>query len=494
MKFIHPSSANCNCVYTNKAALLFGCGLFTVLALLGAGCASQQIHVTTDPTGAPITVSNAKGKDVFTATAPFDLNVSFSRSNPNYTFNVTPPANLGDQYLGQITNITQDAFLNLPQYQGEQHRLLDLKLEQKLFTVVPYVEVVLDARHTWRGAVIRSRAYKDISEVGGAVPGRVVDLGDNMGIQSLALSPDGNRIVYSVATYTLSPVDLQKVFSAAEPRPIDVAGANLHAVSINGGGIEYITSENFRDMSPSFTSDGQYLLFASNRRRANSEDILRMSAQGRGGISDIYIHHDARLMCPTQAKDGTMSFCIEEPNPLDSKQRFTIWTLGGLNHFPTQIQTGSEPAISPDGKRIVYIGSDGNLWVVNTDGSQATQISFGSDKILERYKASLSQEELARHEAFVSEFGFPEKRPFSSPSWSSDGQRIVYTAMEGSDATGRPNEDIWIMDYDGSNKQQLTTNGSIDRYPLLSPDGKWVYFMSNRGGRWAIWRIAAPSK
>ncbi|HEX5399590.1 MAG TPA: hypothetical protein VFY06_11145, partial [Verrucomicrobiae bacterium] len=97
-------------------------------------------------------------------------------------------------------------------------------------------------------------------------------------------------------------------------------------------------------------------------------------------------------------------------------------------------------------------------------------------------------------EAFLSNFGFAEKTPFSYPAWSADGSGIVYTAMEGSDSTGRPNEDIWFMNFDGSNKQQLTTNGSIDRYPLLSPDRKWVYFMSNRGGRWAIWRIAAPAK
>jgi dipeptidyl aminopeptidase/acylaminoacyl peptidase len=216
-----------------------------------------------------------------------------------------------------------------------------------------------------------------------------------------------------------------------------------------------------------------------------------INALRRSGISDVYVHRDARTLRPTQALDGTIAYCVEEMNPQDQKQRFTIWTLGGPNQFPTQIQTGSQPAISPDGRHIAYIGPDGNLWVVNVDGSQATQLTAGADKILERFKESLSAEEGQRYDAFVKEFGFAEKMPYSFPSWSKDGQHIAFTAMDGSDSTGRPNEDIWLMNVDGSSKRQLTTNGSIDRYPLLSPDGKWVYFMSNRGGHWAIWRIPA---
>jgi hypothetical protein len=495
MKTNQPSGRDIFC--SIKSTLFSGYALASLLALWGAGCASQRMHVVTDPVGAEVTVSDARGEVVMTANAPCDVSVAFSHFNPNYNLNVTPPANLADRYLEETTNITADVFSRLPlygNYGDNNHRQLNLSLEEKLYTVLPYVEIVLDASHTWRGAVIKSRAYKDISEAGGAVPTQIADFGDNFGIQSLALSPDGKRIVYSIASYTLPPQELQKIFSAAEPRTIDIAGANLNAISTTGGGIEHITSEAFRDMFPSFTADGEYLLFTSNRRRPNSEDILRISAKERSGISDIYVHSDARLMRPTQAKDGTIAFCMEVPNALDAKQRFTIWTLGGPNQFPTQIQIGSQPAISPDGKHIAYIGADGNLWVVNTDGSQATQLSFGADKIVERYKNSLSAEELARYNAFVNQFGFPEKMPFSYPSWSADGQKIVYTAMEGSDPTGRPNEDVWIMNYDGSGKQQLTTNGSIDRYPLLSPDGKWVYFISNRGGHWAIWRIAAPSQ
>lgn len=469
-------------------------GMLTIgAALLSAGCASQKLHVTTDPTGAFVAVNNAKGTQIFKGTAPLDIGLKFSSSNPKYTLNVTPPTAQAGNYLGLSTNLTANSYAQLPVLKTSKKRQLNLTLAAKPYTVMAGVEVVLGANNIWRGAVIWSRSYKDIGEAGGAVPTEICDFGDNVGIQSLALSPDGEQIVYSVATYKLPPDELQKIFSAAEPRTIDIAGANLNAVSIKAGGIQHITSENFRDMFPSYTPNGKYLLFTSNRRRPNSEDLLRISAQHRSGISDIYLLREGRLMRPTEAKDGTIAFSVEAANPQLQNKRYTIWTLGGPNQFPTQIQVGRQPAISPDGKHIAYIGADGNLWVVNTDGSQATQLTFGADKILERYKKSLSKQELARYNFFVSQFGFPEKMPFSYPSWSPDGQRILYTSMEGSDQSGRPNEDVWIMNYDGSGKQQLTTNGSIDQYPLMSPDSKWVYFMSNRGGRWAIWRIAAPS-
>jgi hypothetical protein len=492
MKPTRKTVSACSLIFKKKRSIVSGA--IALSAILLSGCSSPRLEIVTVPAGAQITVRNTKNKNVISGVAPLEVPVNFSSANQTYTVDVKPPSNLTERYSGATTNLTRQLFSLLPQQENESHRRLNLKLDEKLFLVVPYLEVILDSRQSWRGVVMWSRAYKDVSEAGGSVPTKIAEFGDNIGVQSLALSPDGTRIVYSVAGYVVPPADLWKLPSANTLQTVDVAGANLNGISINAGGIEHITSENFRDMFPSFTSDGQYLLFASNRRRANSEDILRISALHRGGISDIYVHRDGRLMQPTESKDGTIAFCIEDPHALDPKQRFTIWTLGGPNQFPTQIQIGSQPAISPDGKYIAYIGADGNLWEVRTDGSQATQLTFGADRILERYKASLAQDELAHYEAFLSNFGFAEKTPFSYPAWSADGSGIVYTAMEGSDSTGRPNEDIWFMNFDGSNKQQLTTNGSIDRYPLLSPDRKWVYFMSNRGGRWAIWRIAAPAK
>ncbi|HWN93650.1 MAG TPA: hypothetical protein VNT99_01345 [Methylomirabilota bacterium] len=462
--------------------------------ILVAGCATK-LAVVSDPPYGHVTVKGAGERRAPSGLAPFETEVDFKKGQQTYVIDVAPSANVSERYNSASVPLTSDAFNALPMINNDpKRRRLEVKLDEKTYVVLPYVEVVLDSRRSWKGVVTRSRAYKDVSEAGGSVPTRIIDFGDNIGVQSMSLAPDGNRMVYSLATYNVSVEELKRLLTIAELRMVDIAGANLHGFSTSGGGIEHITSENFRDMFPSFTPDGEKLLFSSNRRRASSEDILLISAHRRSGISDIYVHRDARILRPTQAQDGTVAFAVDEPNPIDQKQRFTIWTIGGPNQFPTQIAVGNQPAISPDGKRIAYIGADGNLWVVNTDGSAATQLSSGADQILDRYKKSLNAEELARYESFVRELGFPEKMPFSYPSWSKDGKLILYTAMEGSDPNGRPNEDIWVMSYDHSNIKQLTTNGSIDRYPLLSPDGRWCYFMSNRGGRWAIWRIPGPEQ
>src|SRR5947209_709501 len=70
----------------------------------------------------------------------------------------------------------------------------------------------------------------------------------------------------------------------------------------------------------------------------------------------------------------------------------------------------------------------------------------------------------------------------SGLSWTPDG-RIVFT----SEASG--NLDLWIMDGDGGNRKQLTTDSHSDITPSVSPDGRFVVFTSNRTGADHIWRM-----
>jgi serine/threonine protein kinase len=128
-------------------------------------------------------------------------------------------------------------------------------------------------------------------------------------------------------------------------------------------------------------------------------------------------------------------------------------------------------SITSDSKFLVTVQSEqsSNIWVAPTsttgdvfavDVGRARQITSGSSK-------------------FDGYYGL---------AWTSDG-RITYTSA----ASG--NHDIWVMQPDGSDPKQLTseTQGSVyqtDIFQSLSPDGRYVFFTSDRvTGNPHVWRM-----
>ena len=70
--------------------------------------------------------------------------------------------------------------------------------------------------------------------------------------------------------------------------------------------------------------------------------------------------------------------------------------------------------------------------------------------------------------------------------------RIAYASDAGVDEDKRHNYDIWILDLTKPNAPpaQVTKNPSLDDHPVWDPSGRAIYFRSNRGGEWGIWKIA----
>ncbi len=72
----------------------------------------------------------------------------------------------------------------------------------------------------------------------------------------------------------------------------------------------------------------------------------------------------------------------------------------------------------------------------------------------------------------------------TNPVWSPDSQRIAFVS-------GRSgNSDIWVMDADGTNLQNITNTSDANEFnPVWSPDGQWIVFLSGPFGNASIWVV-----
>ena len=75
------------------------------------------------------------------------------------------------------------------------------------------------------------------------------------------------------------------------------------------------------------------------------------------------------------------------------------------------------------------------------------------------------------------------------PAVSPHGLRIAYWGLP----AGGSQRDIWTMPYKGlaagEKPVPVTQDPAMDWYPVWGPDGRTLYFLSNRGGSMNLWRV-----
>jgi Tol biopolymer transport system component/DNA-binding winged helix-turn-helix (wHTH) protein len=67
-------------------------------------------------------------------------------------------------------------------------------------------------------------------------------------------------------------------------------------------------------------------------------------------------------------------------------------------------------------------------------------------------------------------------------SFSPDN-KLVYTLQAGGE------QNLWLADLNGAPPKQLTAHAGINRQPAVSPDGRYIVFVSNRTGQQHLWGI-----
>jgi Tol biopolymer transport system component len=73
----------------------------------------------------------------------------------------------------------------------------------------------------------------------------------------------------------------------------------------------------------------------------------------------------------------------------------------------------------------------------------------------------------------------------NGPELSPDGRHVAF------DRTVQGNRDVWFLELERGGLSRVTTDASVDGYPVWSPDGSQIVFESTRRGTFDLWRKAS---
>ena len=83
-------------------------------------------------------------------------------------------------------------------------------------------------------------------------------------------------------------------------------------------------------------------------------------------------------------------------------------------------------------------------------------------------------------------------KSYTTPQLSPDGKWLLVTGNSRSEKEGIDNTDIFVVRTDGTQLTQLTYHPGNDLSPVWSPDGKSIFFLSQRGSSdkvYNVWRM-----
>lgn len=227
------------------------------------------------------------------------------------------------------------------------------------------------------------------------------------------------------------------------PTPIrEELGSRLEILNLADGNRRVIRESPGRFEAPNWMPDGKKLLFNEKGSLYTiSTDGGTPEKLNTGNVdhnnNDHVISFDGKKLAISSHREGLPG------------GGSTIYVLPLSGGDPKQI-TEKTPSYlhgwSPDGKELAFVAMRDekvyNLYKVSSGGGKEIQLTFNKTGHVD------------------------------GPEYSPDGKYIYYNA----NPTGTMQ--IWRMKPDGTGKEQLTFDGYHNWFPHISPDGKWMAFIS----------------
>ncbi len=212
-------------------------------------------------------------------------------------------------------------------------------------------------------------------------------------------------------------------------------------------GIEYF---------PSLAPDGKSFVYAADTKGNFDIFFQRVGGKNVTNLTEDSTAHDTQ---PAFSPDGERLAFRSERNPKG------IYVMGASGENLRRVADfGFHPSWSPDGKEIVVSTFGRDQPTVRADGENGLWI--------------INVETGAKRELLKAEASFP--------AWSPSGGRIAYWFYTAS--FGR--RDIATIPAGGGEPVIVAKDFSVSNWnPVWSPDGKFLYFVSSKGGSINFWRV-----
>ena len=253
-------------------------------------------------------------------------------------------------------------------------------------------------------------------------------------------------------------------------------------------------------------------------------ETIRLVSTGTGATTCGYFFPgDRRVLysstyasgpnCPPKPKrDGAYRWALDDYDlyavRIDGQEMQRLTSTPGYD---------AEATVSPDGKTIVWTSvkdGDLDLYAMNLDGTKPRRLTeevgydggafFSPDSKrivyrashptnpmdLSRYKELLGQRlvEPGQLEIFVMNADGTGKRQVTAngasnfaPFFHPDGKRIIFSSnVETKGEGGRPSFHLYLIADNGTGLERLTVEGHFNSFPMFSPDGKRLVWVSDR--------------
>ncbi len=285
---------------------------------------------------------------------------------------------------------------------------------------------------------------------------RLTDQGHNP-----AWSPDGTQIVYSTSPVALRP-HIRHTYGRLWV--VDARTGATRALVLPGvGGPDF--GGNSDAVQPSWSPHGHRIAFWHSspdghriftidpRAPRPKETIVAVASDSKRMLWNPVWSPDGQYLYYGSDRDGTLN----------------LWRVA-------MEETSGKPLGDPE--PVSLPGSVSGNFAVSPQG----QIAFTTLSRTYRILAIPFDERSAATGMPLPLFGGSQEIMSFAPS--PDGKSIAFT-------TGGAQEDVFVVNSDGTRMRQLTNDPARDRDLGWSPDGKVLYFNSNRTGSYHIWSIHA---